>query len=130
MAHHKSAKKRIRRNERARVANKRNMSTVRTAVKAFRSAVDGVLEGTVEKAKLSPLLHEAQSLLAKAANKGILHRNNVERRIGRLAQAMNRVEKTDVQVEASSTAKKAPAKKKTGKAKKKKVVKKKTAKKS
>ena len=81
MAHHKSAIKRIRRNERARVQNKQYLSSVKTAVKKLRSAV----ESGGDTATVQPLLVTAQSLLAKAATKGLLHSNNASRRIGRLS---------------------------------------------
>ena len=92
MAHHKSAKKRIRRNQRAQSCNKNYLSTVRSAVKSFRSAARDVAAGDGDQSTLKPLFVNAQSLLAKAATKGVIHRNNADRKIGRLANLLKRVE--------------------------------------
>lgn len=88
MAHHKSAKKRIRGNKRKNVRNRTYLSSVRTAVKSFRTA----LEGGQEKSKIAELFITAQSMLASAATKGILHKNNASRKIGRLANMLRNVE--------------------------------------
>lgn len=113
MAHHKSAKKRIRRNARANVANSQYLSTVRTAVKKFRTAITTAAEGQLDKAAVRPLFETAQSLLSKAAAKGIVHRNNAARKIGRMAAALKLVEDGTAPAAASKAkpAKKAPAKK-------------------
>ncbi len=125
MAHHKSAKTRIRRNERARVTNKIYMSNVRSAVKKFRSAITSLESGEIGKDAVRPLYMSAQSMLAKAANKGIIHANNASRKITRLAMAMKTVDTGDFKEAAAKTTKK-KAKKKVAK---KKTAKKKTAKK-
>ena len=65
------------------------MSAVRTTIKKFRTAALETSEGRAKKEELNPLFVNAQSVLAKAANKGILHKNNVERRIGRLAHLLD-----------------------------------------
>ena len=96
MAQHKSAIKRIRRNGRARVRNKQYLSTVKTAVKKFRLAVLGAGQGSVEKTTVRPLFVEAQMQLAKAAAKGLLHKNNVARRIGRLSAMLKSAEAGEV----------------------------------
>lgn len=105
MAHHKSAIKRIRRNDRASERNSQYLSSVRSAVKKFRLAVAGLQNGTVEKSTLTPLFVSAQSLLAKAANKGVIHRNNAVRKIGRLSKLLKSVEES---VAGTSTASKGP----------------------
>ena len=92
MAHHKSAIKRIRRNNRANTRNRQYLSSVRTAVKKFRTAVLGAGQGSVDKAAVRPLFVAAQSMLAKAATKGILHKNNANRRIGRLSAMLRSAE--------------------------------------
>lgn len=84
MAHHKSAKKRIRSDARKTEHNGAKMSTVRTAVKKFKLAAKaGEPADKVEK-----LFVQAQSELHKAATKGILHRNNAARRVARLASLL------------------------------------------
>ncbi len=81
MAHHKSAKKRIRSDARKNERNKSYMSTVRTVVKKFRQAV--AADPKSDEAKKAFI--DAQSMLHKAATKGILHRNNASRRVSRLS---------------------------------------------
>lgn len=114
MAHHKSAIKRIRRNNRASVRNNQYLTAVRTAVKKLRLAVSSVAAGTLDKSTVSPLFLKAQSLLAKAANKGLLHPNNASRKVGRLAALLKTLD--DGSAAAASTAaakaaKKVPVKK-------------------
>jgi small subunit ribosomal protein S20 len=113
VAHHKSAIKRIRRNGRANVQNHQYLSSVKTAIKKFRTAVANAHEGTFDKTALTPLFISAQSMLAKAANKGVLHKNNALRRIGRLSALLKNIEagKPAITNELSK-AKKASAKKK------------------
>ncbi len=106
MAHHKSAIKRIRRNNRANARNRQYLSSVRTAVKKFRAAVLGAGQGSVNKDAVRPLFVEAQSMLAKAATKGILHKNNASRRIGRLSAMLRSAEAGKVASADAKTAKK------------------------
>ncbi len=79
MAQHKSAKKRILTNAKKRTRNQSYISSVRTAVKRFRLAVE---KG--QTAEANTLLAEAQSLLHKAASRGLIHRNNASRKVARL----------------------------------------------
>lgn len=120
MAHHKSAIKRIRRNGRANTRNSQYLASVRTAVKRFRAAVAGAKDGTApaDASKIQPLLNAAQSLLHKAATKGIIHKNNASRKVGRLTALLRTVGKEPVAVAAKAPAKKAPAKKTAPAAKK------------
>lgn len=92
MAQHKSAFKRIRRNNAARTRNGQYLSAVKTAVKRFRVAVLGAGTGAVDKAAVRPLFVAAQSALAKAGQKGLLHTNNVSRKIGRLSAMLKSAE--------------------------------------
>lgn len=109
MAHHKSAIKRIRRNDRARTRNSQYLSSVRTAVKRFRAAVLGAGQGSVDRETVRPLFVTAQSALGKAASKGILHPNNVARKIGRLAAMLRSAEAGEVAQANVKTAKKSAA---------------------
>ena len=79
MANYKSAKKRIKVNERRRVENIMIKSRVRTALKKVQSAL-------VDKQKdqLDDLLREAVSQLDKAWSKGIFHKNTIARKKSRL----------------------------------------------
>ncbi len=106
MAHHKSAKKRIRSNARKNNRNRTYISSVRTAVKAFRSAA----EAGQEESKVLQLFRSAQAMLASAATKGVIHRNNASRKIGRLANMLKAVQAGE-KVGAAAVAKKAAPKK-------------------
>ncbi|MFW7378027.1 MAG: 30S ribosomal protein S20 [Oligoflexus sp.] len=86
MAHHKSAKKRIRSDARKNEVNTAYMSKVRSAVKKVKNAATAGESGET----LQKLFVEAQSQLHKAATKGILHKNNVSRRISRLAALVSK----------------------------------------
>ena len=79
MANHKSAKKRIRQNEKIRLRNRDIKSSVRTAIKKVIAAAN---EKDFNKA--NELLKAAEKSLARAARKKILHANNAARRISRL----------------------------------------------
>ena len=130
MATHKSSEKRARSSEKKHDRNKRYLSSVRTAVKNFRAAVTaGALK---EGESLISLLHSAQSMLAKAAAKGMIHRNKASRSIGRLAVMMKApaekltpAKKTGGARAKAATAATAKPKKSMAKAPAKKIVKKK-----
>jgi small subunit ribosomal protein S20 len=92
VAQHKSAVIRIRRNERVRVRNRQYLSAVKSAVKKFRTAAVGAAQGSFDKGQLRPLFESAQSLLARAGSKGLLHGNNVARKIGRLSAILRSAE--------------------------------------
>ncbi len=109
MAHHKSAIKRIRRNERAKVHNRQYLSAVKTAVKKFRFAVLGAGQGTFDKEAVRPLFVSAQSMLSKAAAKGVLHKNNASRRIGRLSAMLKSAEAGEVALADRKAVKKSAA---------------------
>jgi small subunit ribosomal protein S20 len=78
MANIKSQKKRNRQNETRRLRNKSVRSELKTRVKG---ALDGVEQGTDD---ADERLRLAQKRLAKAGEKGVIHRNQASRRISRL----------------------------------------------
>ena len=83
MANHKSAEKRVRQTEKRRQRNKHVLSTMRTYIKRVRVAIaDGNAEDATERLKA------ATQALAKAASKGVLHRNQARRKISRLTKAV------------------------------------------
>ncbi len=67
MANHKSALKRIRRNEAARVRNKYQHKTTRNAIKK--------LKDTEDKSAAEKLYIEITSMIDKLAKKNIIHNN-------------------------------------------------------
>jgi len=83
LANTASAIKRIRSNERKRVRNKIVRTKTRTAVRVAR-------EATPEEAKAATMA--AISALDRAAQKGVIHRNNAARRKGRLMKHLATLE--------------------------------------
>jgi small subunit ribosomal protein S20 len=84
MANIKSAMKRIRQGEKRRVRNAAVRSTVRTAVKGARAAIQG---GRADQAREA--LHHTIQLLDKAVTKGVIHRNAAARKKSRLTRQLN-----------------------------------------
>jgi small subunit ribosomal protein S20 len=81
LAHHKSALKKIRRDEKARLRNKAVRTRYRNLVKAVREALD---KGDSEQARQA--LAAAAPYLQKAATKGVIHKNKAARNISRLTK--------------------------------------------
>lgn len=84
MAHTRSAIKRIRQAERRRLRNQMVKSRVKTLIKRARAVIEA---GNLEQARLS--VGDAISALDRAAERGILHRNNAARRKSRLMKRYN-----------------------------------------
>ncbi len=80
MAHHKSAKKRIRRNARREDINRARVGRIRTFVKAVELAIAGG-----DKTKAQEALKAAQPELARGVRSGVMHRNTVARKLSRLS---------------------------------------------
>lgn len=85
MANHKSAIKRIAQSEKKRLRNRITKTRVKNAVKKVYATAQA---GETTTAQLT----EAQSLIDKAAKKGVIHRNTAARKISRLATKFNRAE--------------------------------------
>ena len=84
MAHHKSAKKRIRQDAKKRLRNRHIRSTLRTAIKNITQKIEEKdAEGSKE------LLTKTTSIIDKAVTKGVIHKNNAARRISRLTRKVN-----------------------------------------
>lgn len=79
MANLKSAKKRMRQNEKRRLHNRRYRAAARTHVKRTRALIAAGELNEAEKA-----MQQAVSTLDKAARKGVIHPNNAARRKSRL----------------------------------------------
>lgn len=88
MANTQSAIKRIRQNEKRRLRNRYFVGRARTYVRKARQAIES--EDVVE-ARQATL--EAISALDKAAEKGIIHKNNASRRKSRLMKKLADLEK-------------------------------------
>jgi small subunit ribosomal protein S20 len=79
MPNHKSAEKRERQNEKRREINRGNRGRLRTGVKKLRTALESGDTGAAQE-----LLPQTVSLIDKAVQKGVLHRNAAARYKSRL----------------------------------------------
>ena len=87
MANHKSALKRARQNEVRRMRNKSSKTRVKNVVKEVRLAVSEKSENIISK------LNIAQSVIDKAAKKGVIHKRTASRKISRLSRLANTLAK-------------------------------------
>ncbi len=81
MANHKSAEKRVRQNIKRNEINRSNRSKLRTQIKKLRAALAGQ-----DKKASGELLNPTVSLIDKAVNKGIIHKNTAARYKSRLTK--------------------------------------------
>lgn len=86
MANIKSAKKRILVSRRNEERNKSAKSAVKTAVKKVDAAVEAQDKAAAEEA-----FRNASSVIAKAASKGIFHKETASRKVSRLAAKVNKI---------------------------------------
>lgn len=92
MANIKSQIKRNKQNEKRRVRNRVTSGRARTAVRKARTSID---TGVAVDARQATL--EAISALDKAAEKGVIHKNNAARRKSRLMKHLNALEQKAAQ---------------------------------
>jgi small subunit ribosomal protein S20 len=79
MAHHKSAKKRIRRTARRTEINGARRSRIRSFIRKVEAAIAGG-----KKDEAAAALKAAQPEIARGVTKGVLHKNTAGRKISRL----------------------------------------------
>lgn len=84
MANLKSSKKDIRRSTKAQIQNTGTKSAIKTYIKKAKKAAEAGDKNAVEATTL------AIKSLDKAAQKGIIHKNQAARRKSRLAKAVNK----------------------------------------
>jgi small subunit ribosomal protein S20 len=84
VAHTKSAKKRLKQNAKRRLRNRFYMSTLRSAVKKYRQALEAG-----EIAEAEAMLPQVIRTIDKTQSKGVIKKNNASRHISRLALALN-----------------------------------------
>jgi len=84
VAHHASAKKRMRQGEKRRARNRNNVSQLKTQVKKLRAAI---ADGNAEAAK--QLLPQTVGEIDKAAKKGVVHDNAASRYKSRLSRKVS-----------------------------------------
>ena len=85
MANIKSAKKRINTNKREKNENRFVKSTLATMVKNFRKLL---AEGNVKEAEAK--LNDTVAYINSACSKGVIHKNNANRKVARLNLALNK----------------------------------------
>jgi len=81
LAHHKSAKKRIKTNLKAKLKNHVIKKSIRTVTKR--------LHTVTVKQDAVPVANKLFSMLDKAAKKGVIHKNNVDRHKSRISKYIN-----------------------------------------
>ncbi len=81
MAHHKSALKRIKTSEQARLVNRRYVKSMRKIIKEVLAAET--------KEQATPLLNKSISVLDRLAIKGIIHKNKAANQKSRLTKFVN-----------------------------------------
>jgi len=84
MAHHKSAKKRIRQTERRTEVNRARVSRIRTYVKKVELAL-----ASGDAALALTALREAEPELMKGVRRGVVEQNTASRKVSRLAARVN-----------------------------------------
>jgi small subunit ribosomal protein S20 len=86
LANHKSAAKRARQSVRKNKRNSEALGSVRTFEKKLRTALAGG-----DKASAQTALNDYMSKITKAATKGIVHAKTASRKIGRLAERVQKL---------------------------------------
>lgn len=86
MANHKSAEKRVRQSTKRNAINRSNRSKLRTQIKKLRSAL-----ASSDKKQSEELLIPTVSLIDKAVNKGLIHKNTAARHKSRLTKHVSEV---------------------------------------
>ena len=84
MPNHKSAEKRVRQNEKRRAINRSNRTKVRTYIKKLRGALESGKNDDVQQ-----VLPETISVIDKAVQKGVMHKNAAARYKSRLTVRAN-----------------------------------------
>ncbi len=88
MPNHKSSEKRVRQSEKRRVINRSNRTKVRTYIKKLRVALE-----SGNGADVQTVLPETISVIDKAVQKGVMHKNAAARYKSRLTVRANQAAK-------------------------------------
>jgi len=84
MPSHKSCEKRLRSDAKKKERNHYVKKSIGTIIKKIKKSTD--------KAEMDTLLVQAQSIIDKAAKKGVIHRNNADRKKSRLSKFVKNFE--------------------------------------
>ena len=88
MANTKSAKKAVRQIARREAVNKSRRSRVRTAVRKVEEAI-----ASGDRSQALAAMTEAEPVIVRAAQKGVVHRNAASRKVSRLARRIAKLGK-------------------------------------
>ena len=83
MAHHKSAKKRIRQTERVTAVNRDRVGRVRTFIKKVEAAIEAG-----DKTAAATALKAAEPEMARGVNHGAFHAKTISRKLSRLSSGV------------------------------------------
>lgn len=86
MAHHASAKKRIRQQVKRRARNRMVLGNLRTRIRTLRRAI-----GDDDRRLAESLLPEAVKWVDRAATKGVIHKRAASRTVSRLTRAVDKM---------------------------------------
>jgi len=86
MANHKSAEKRVRQTAKRNAINRSNRGALRTTIKGLRSAI-----AHNDKALSAESLGSTVSVIDKAVNKGLIHKNTAARYKSRLTKHVSKL---------------------------------------
>lgn len=103
MANTKTAKKQLKINQRNRALNRRRLTGMRTAVRAFFASLEGAADEAEARAKLAYV----QSLIHRNVAKGVLKKGTALRKVSRLYKHFNHAfgrKKTGADEEANASA--------------------------
>lgn len=90
MANLKSSKKRAKQSEKRRLINVARRSEIKTSTKSLMDA----LAQNKDEQSLQGLLKEVEAQMARAKNKGTIHKNAAARKVSRLAKKVNASKKS------------------------------------
>ena len=106
VAQHKAAKKSVRKDAQSRVRNRSWKSRIKTARNKLEEAIEGNKADT-----LDALFREYESVIDKAASKGVLHKKTASRKKTRMVQRMKHAGETPQPVKKTTkSSQKKPAK--------------------
>jgi len=88
VAHTRSAKKRIKTSEKARIRNRFFKGIMRSSIKKFNELLE-----SKDAAKAQEALPALVKTISKVASKGVIHKNQASRRISRMTSAVHKLVK-------------------------------------
>jgi len=93
LAHHKSAKKRIKTSEKKRMYNRSIKSRIKTYTRYFKEGIEEAVKDAETVKYREDVLKKLQKITSemhKAVSKGVFHKSTAGRRVGRLTALYNK----------------------------------------